>query len=42
MKRPWLVALGGGALLAALGIGAVMTAAPAGAGPVVTVYKTPT
>ena len=42
MTRPVLFGLGGLALAGAIAIGAMATAEPAAAGPVVTVYKTPT
>ena len=42
MNRSLVFGLGGVALLGVLAVGAMTMAEPAAAGPVVTVYKTPT
>ena len=42
MKRSIVAGIGGLVVLGGLGVGAMTNAQPAAAGPVVTVYKTPT
>ena len=42
MKRSLIAGLGSLVVLGGLGVGAMTMAQPAAAGPVVTVYKTPT